>query len=295
MRLGHALLLVAACGGRTGLSGDAEKRPDAYKIVFGTAHGIHAWHAANGTITNVNTTWSGQILRCTYDGRYLGVADYMTMTSDVLDANGGLVRHLPGTVHAIRPDGMRTILQPADEGNVVCEATFDADGTYGNEHCMSYPQELLLALAYAPDGQTVLWGIGANVEIHSLATGREDGTNQREIAANANAWFASASFSFDGARVAYVECPSGTFVCQLKVVRLDTLATTTVVDEGTGLLGSAFTPDGTKVVFFDAGTSSPEAVDVSLRMVDLETGVISTVVDRPGSDVTDGFCVARDD
>jgi hypothetical protein len=290
MRLGHALVLLAACGGRTGLRTTAD-----YKVLFGAGvPGVRAWHSASSAITNVTASWEGEILECTYDGRYFAVGDYaMTTTSDVLDASGALVRHQQGFAQAIRPDGMRTIVMANG-----CVGTLDADGTYGNEHCA--PHEQLVAFAYAPDGKTVLWVHGnAEQTSSTLATGLEDGTNQRVIASLESTGlsdFESAAFSFDGSRVAYVECnvySSSTVPCRLKTVRLDTLETTTLVDEGAYLSHAAFTPDGTSVVFLDAATSSDE--DMSLRIVDVETHVISTLVEHPQANELSGLCTARDD
>lgn len=301
-----------------GSGSDGIAQPDAqpstsYKIVYAAqSAGLSAWRSTTGDVASLSAgpSWvSG--LTCTYDGRFLAVGDARKETFDVLDGSGAVVRSQQGLPMAIRPDGKRVLVSRSDPTpNEICVGTLDEDGAYGNVRCFSTMGETFGAVAYAPDGKTVLWSHGifdpsTTATSVSLETAFEDGTNRRVIvpaptppATGGVPFIQSASFNFDGTQVAYVTCTQiyGSDYCDFHIVQLDTLETTTIGFKRP-FRGVGFTPDGKSLLSLEP--TSPDGNEPrgpwALRLVDIETQAASTLVDPTNAAFyAPSLCVARD-
>ena len=307
-----ALVLLLACGGRSEvgaqIDGGAVPFPDAaaandYKIAFSPVKGgVGVWHSASQTVELLEQPASPLGLACTYDGRFLALQEETAF--EVLDAHGVLVWKHSGGIGALRPDGRRAIVGGIHAG---CVGTLDDDGTYADVRCSGSSTEAWGAVAYAPDGKTVLWGHSIydpattdTAVTYEIAT--EDFANERVVVApstpSVSHLVSALAFSFDGSRIGYADCRKGygDFFCKLISLRLDTLEATTVLDskDPTSIVPAvAFTPAGDAMVFLEGRISNQTR---ALRRIDLATAVVSTLADGANSayGLEPSLCVARD-
>jgi hypothetical protein len=319
---GTALLsLVVACGGRSMLddgassADDAGAKPDAASSAYRVAYTdqkelVDVWRSATGATSSIPASGWAREPTCTYDGRYIAIGVSKTGTFRVLDANGALVRSQVGVPGAFRPDGARLFVARPDPdlSGHFCVGTLDADETFTNVRCSDPMGETYGPAEYAPDGKTVLWwhnryDPSTTATLSSLETALEDYSNPREIVPipTDGKLLTSAGFSFDGSRVEYVACKViyGDASCDLRIVRLDTLETTTVVS-GPYIAAAAFTPDGSGLVYFQPSNQNPNPnVGLgpwSLMHLEVATGTVSTLLDDAHATrfSPPGLCVMRD-
>jgi hypothetical protein len=284
------VLVMTACGART----EVRDAP-AFAIVYATAFTrLERWHSATGSTETLPVPFESFVLTCTRDGRFIALSDFVANQLAVLDASGRVLRTHEGIAQCMRPDGMR--LMVVDEQGPLfdeeCTGTLDADGTYGNEQChATMPPEGFYALAYAPDASAVLWVHQVDAGPWTLSIAREDGSNAKTIATGTGG-FVSGAWSPEGDRVAYSACTTTATgeVCKLFLERLDTLETELLVDEGTYLEATSFTPDGRAIVFMDRVATWDPVLSTKVRLFDLPTRSFVTLLDL-GTSYLDGLCV----
>jgi hypothetical protein len=273
--------LTFACGARSEL-GDVP----AFAVLYAAdATHLARWHSATGAIEVFEAPDEVLSISCTRDGRFIALADAAALQFVLLDGSGKLLRTQHGGLEAIRRDGKRVIagnVDPSEWPNN-CVGTLDADGTYANEQC--WPDTTwdgVGASDYSADGTTVLWGKGHLFETWTIATASENGDDWHPIASGTGATLDQATWSPDGARVAFMTTTfdGTTDVSKISMVQVDTLDIETVVDDHVWIGAFGFTPDGGAIVYLEAPLAEGYVVSKSVRRMDLRTHeVVSLDID----------------